>query len=110
MLCTFLLALALPAFAQDKLPEGPGKAAMYRVCKGCHPPETVAIKHHTREEWEEFESGFAAGSEEWLLANPGHPQAAEVIAKLDAHRDIWLRGHRDVLGFAFLTLGVPVAE
>jgi SAM-dependent methyltransferase len=68
------------------------------------------IETSTREEWEEFESGFAAGSEEWLLANPGHSQAAEVTAKLDAHRDIWLRGHRDVLGFAFLTLGVPAAE
>jgi competence protein ComEA len=53
LLCPLLVALALPALAQDKLPEGPGKAAMYRVCKGCHPPETVAIKHHTREEWEE---------------------------------------------------------
>jgi competence protein ComEA len=48
-----MLAWALPAVAQDKLPDGPGKAALQRVCKGCHPPETVAAKRHTREEWEE---------------------------------------------------------
>jgi competence protein ComEA len=45
--------LSIPAFCQDKLPEGPGKAALLKVCKGCHPPETVAAKRHTREEWEE---------------------------------------------------------
>ena len=53
MLCSLLVAAALPAFPQDKLPEGPGKAALLRVCKGCHAPETVAIKHHTRAEWED---------------------------------------------------------
>jgi competence protein ComEA len=68
MLCTLLAAAALPAFAQDNLPEGPGKAALLRVCKGCHPPETVAIKHHTREEWEEVVTKMvnsgATGSDE----------------------------------------------
>ena len=53
MLCFLPLVAGLPAFSQDKLPEGPGKAALRRVCKGCHPPETVAAKRHTREEWEE---------------------------------------------------------
>ena len=64
--------------------------------------ETVA-----RGEWEEFESGLASDSEEWLLANPGHPGAEAVRAQLDTQRAIWLRGHRDLLGFAYLTLGVP---
>ena len=53
IMVSLLLAGTLPALSQDKLPEGPGKAAMLRVCKGCHPPEIVAMKHHTREEWEE---------------------------------------------------------
>lgn len=65
------------------------------------------IETVTRGEWEEFESGYAAGAEEWLLANGDHPGAAEVRDKLDRHRAIWLRGHRDVLGFAYLILGVP---
>jgi hypothetical protein len=29
---------------------------------------------------------------------------------VDRHRDIWLRGHRDVMGFAYLTLGVPASR
>jgi competence protein ComEA len=53
MLIFLSLATVLPALSQSKLPEGPGKAALLRVCKGCHPPETVAAKRHSREEWEE---------------------------------------------------------
>jgi SAM-dependent methyltransferase len=67
----------------------------------------LRIETATRGEWEEFESGFAAGAEEWLLANPGHPEAEQVRETLDRHRSIWLRGHRDVMGFAYLTLGTP---
>jgi SAM-dependent methyltransferase len=65
--------------------------------------ETVA-----RGEWEEFESGHTADAEEWLLANPDHPDADALRTRVDAARSIWLRGHRDVMGFAYLTLGVPV--
>jgi len=43
----------------------------------------------------------------WLLANPGSPHADEIRARADAHRSAWLRGWRDVLGFAYLTLVVP---
>jgi SAM-dependent methyltransferase len=67
----------------------------------------LRIQTATRGEWEEFESGVAAGAEEWLLANGDHPEADRVRDKLDRHRSIWLRGHRDVMGFAYLTLGVP---
>ena len=66
----------------------------------------LRIQTATRGEWEEFESGYAAGAEEWLLANPDHPKAEQVRARLDGHRSMWLRGYRDVLGFAYLTLGV----
>jgi SAM-dependent methyltransferase len=67
----------------------------------------LRIQTATRGEWEEFESGLALDREEWLLANSGHPQAGQVRAELDKARNIWLRGHRDVFGFAYLTLGVP---
>jgi cyclopropane fatty-acyl-phospholipid synthase-like methyltransferase len=69
----------------------------------------LRIETATRGEWEEFESGYAAGAEEWLLAHGDHPQAAEARERLDAHRAIWLRGYWNVWGFAFLTLGVPHA-
>ena len=68
----------------------------------------LRIESVTRGEWEEFESGYAADREEWLLAHPDHPKADEVRAQLDEIRNIWLRGHRDIFGFAYLTLGVPV--
>jgi len=69
----------------------------------------VSIESATRDEWEEFESGYCAELEEWLLHHPDHSHADEVRARVDRHRDIWLRGHRDVMGFAYLTLGVPAS-
>lgn len=66
----------------------------------------LKIETATRDEWEEFESGNAADRERWLLTNSHHPKADEVRADLDEHRSIWLRGHRDVMGYAYLTLGV----
>jgi hypothetical protein len=56
-------------------------------------------------EMEEFESGVTADVEEWLLTNLGHPEAEATRAGLDQHRSYWLRGYRNVMGFAFLTLG-----
>jgi SAM-dependent methyltransferase len=67
----------------------------------------LRIETATLGEWDEFESGLATGAEEWLLANPDHPEARQVSDRLDAHLSIWLRGHRDVMGFAYLTLGAP---
>ena len=58
------------------------------------------------DEWDEFESGHALGWERWLLANPGSPHYDEIADRADAHRNAWLRGWRDVLGFAYLTLAV----
>lgn len=67
----------------------------------------LRIETATLGEWDEFESGLATGAEEWLLANQDHPEAEQVRDRLDAHLSIWLRGHRDVMGFAYLTLGAP---
>jgi SAM-dependent methyltransferase len=65
----------------------------------------LRIETATHAEWEEFESGLALDAEEWLLANPDHPESAELRSKLDNQRAIWLRGHRGLMGFAYLTLG-----
>ena len=74
------------------------------IAEGFRP---LRIQTATRGEWEEFESGFAADAEQWLLANPNHPEAEQARTKLDDHRSMWLRGYRDLWGFAYLTLGVP---
>ncbi|MBW5424985.1 methyltransferase domain-containing protein [Streptomyces sp. BG9H] len=65
------------------------------------------VETASEEEWEEFESGYRSGVEEWLAAHPDHPSAAETRAKVDAQRSTWLRGYRNVLGLAYLTL-IPV--
>jgi SAM-dependent methyltransferase len=64
----------------------------------------LAIQTANRDEWEQFESGFLADREQWLRRNSGHPDAEDISAKADAHRTGWLRGYREVLGFAYLTL------
>ncbi len=65
----------------------------------------LRIETVTPDEWAEFESGLAADCEEWLLSHPDHPGAAELRSRLDDQRATWLRGHRGLLGFAYLTLG-----
>jgi precorrin-6B methylase 2 len=67
----------------------------------------LRIEMATRDEWDWFESGYAANSEEWLLANGDHPEAGAVRAELDKSRTRWLRGTRDVMGYVYLLLGVP---
>ncbi|WP_163544640.1 SAM-dependent methyltransferase [Occultella kanbiaonis] len=71
------------------------------IAAGFRPIRTETV---TREEWEEYESGHMADRELWLAAHPDHPDADAVRRGLDAQRSIWLRGHRDVMGFAYLTL------
>ncbi|MCC3651430.1 class I SAM-dependent methyltransferase [Streptomyces sp. S07_1.15] len=56
------------------------------------------------DEWEEFESGYRAGTETWLAAHPDHPLAAGTRERVDRQRASWLTGYRGVLGMAYLTL------
>ncbi|WP_203715939.1 SAM-dependent methyltransferase [Asanoa siamensis] len=65
----------------------------------------LRVEHATADEWAEFESGLAAEGEEWLLTHADHPDAADLRSRLDSQRDMWLRGHRGLLGLAYLTLG-----
>ncbi|WP_194895963.1 SAM-dependent methyltransferase [Catenulispora pinisilvae] len=67
----------------------------------------IRIETSTRSEWDDYESLETADAEEWLLANPDHPDTEAVRDRLDNKRSIWLRGHRDYFGFSMLTLGVP---
>ncbi|MBO3732235.1 SAM-dependent methyltransferase [Glycomyces niveus] len=75
------------------------------VATGFRPLRVESVE---QSEWDDFESQFLADKEVWLLGNPDHPEAAAVREQADAHRNWWLRGHRGLLGFAYLTLGRPV--
>jgi SAM-dependent methyltransferase len=55
-------------------------------------------------EWDNYEWSWVGSLTEWALDNPGHPDAAEVRELAREHRDQWLRGYRNVLGFATLVL------
>lgn len=71
------------------------------VASGFRP---LGIQTANRDEWDAFESGFLADWEEWLVDNADDPEADAIRTSSNAHRDGWLRGYRDVLGFAYLTL------
>lgn len=76
------------------------------IAAGFRPLRVEAVE---QSEWDDFESELLADKEVWLLANPGDPRAEEIRSQADQNRDWWLRGHRGLLGFAYLTLGRPVA-
>jgi hypothetical protein len=39
--------------ADDKFPEGPGKAVLMKVCTQCHSVDPIATLQRTREEWKD---------------------------------------------------------
>jgi hypothetical protein len=55
-------------------------------------------------EWDDYEWSWVGSLTDWALDNPGHPNATEALALAREHREQWLRGYRDVLGFATLVL------
>jgi SAM-dependent methyltransferase len=55
-------------------------------------------------EWDEFESTWRAGREEWLLAHPQDERADSVRRGLDARVAEYVEIYRGVLGFAYLVL------
>jgi cyclopropane fatty-acyl-phospholipid synthase-like methyltransferase len=55
-------------------------------------------------EWDDFESTFRAGRQEWLLAQAGDPRAADIRDWLDARERQYVEVYRGVLGFAYLVL------
>ncbi|MFD6344941.1 SAM-dependent methyltransferase [Streptomyces roseolus] len=66
------------------------------------------IETASRDEWEDFESGYRHDTELWLAAHPDHPLAAETRERVDRQRSGWLNGYRNVLGIAYLTLVATV--
>ncbi|GAA2264171.1 class I SAM-dependent methyltransferase [Nonomuraea roseoviolacea subsp. roseoviolacea] len=64
---------------------------------------TVYAHTSTREEWDEYEWSWTGTLTRWALDHPG-PDGDEALAAADEHRDMWLNGYRDVLGFVTLLL------
>lgn len=87
-----------------ELPDLPGlvrrtEAAGFRV---------MGVGESSQDEWDDFESRWCGGRERILLADPVGPDAGALRALVDEHRRLYLGGYRGVLGFAWLTLAVPV--
>jgi SAM-dependent methyltransferase len=55
-------------------------------------------------EWDNYEWSWVGSLIEWAIDNPGHPDAAGARTLAREHRDQWLRGYRNVLGFATMVL------
>ncbi|MFI7454620.1 SAM-dependent methyltransferase [Nonomuraea sp. NPDC049714] len=60
---------------------------------------------HTSElgEWDDYEWSWTGSLLDWALRNPGEDGDAAAAAAL-AHRELWLGGYRDRLGFVTLLL------
>ena len=56
-------------------------------------------------EWDEFESSWRRGREDWLRLHPDHPAASSVKTELNARVSQYVRDYRGVLGFCYLILG-----
>jgi DNA uptake protein ComE-like DNA-binding protein len=67
-----VVAMAPAAFAQDVLPDGPGKSDVLRVCSACHEAAKATSVKLTREGWVEtidrMKAFGAAGSPEEFAA------------------------------------------
>jgi hypothetical protein len=55
-------------------------------------------------EWDDFESTWQAGRQEWLLAHPDDQRADQIRQKLDSQLRDYIGVYRNVLGFAYLIL------
>jgi competence protein ComEA len=83
----FSIALALytallltVAEAQEKLPTGPGRETLLRVCGACHSAENVAGMAKTREEWGALVGEMAADG-----AQGTNDEFNEIVDYLAAH-------------------------
>lgn len=65
----------------------------------------VQVHEASLDEWDEFESGYAACYARWLAGHgTDHPDAAEVLEQAAAQRAAYFGGYRGVLGLAYLCL------
>lgn len=58
-----------------------------------------------QQEWDDFESTWLAGRQEWLLHHPEDPRAAGLRDELDARLREYVGVYRGTLGLAYFVLG-----
>lgn len=83
------LLLRLPQFLEECRAEG------WRV---------IHLSTADQREWDDFESTFRAGRQEWLLAHGDDPRALRVRNWLDTRERQYAGVYRQVLGFVYLIL------
>ncbi|HEX6870583.1 MAG TPA: methyltransferase domain-containing protein [Micromonosporaceae bacterium] len=69
-----------------------------------HGWRTLHLSTADQREWDDFESTWRAGRQEWLLAHPDDPRAGTVREELDARLREYVTGYRGVLALAYLVL------
>jgi hypothetical protein len=69
--------------------------------------ELVSLIASSEDDWDRYESLHWATLEEWLAANPDHPQAEEFREQGRRNRERHLRWRRDLLGWAIFVGRVP---
>lgn len=66
--------------------------------------ELLHLSQASLDEWDTFESRHALGYIRYLQRYPDAPNSDDVREQHRAHRQFWLRGTRQTLGFGYLTL------
>ena len=96
--CSSAVAVGL---TPDALPDLAGLVDL-ALTAGFRP---LFVQTANRDEWEQFESGYLADLERWLHRYGDRREADPIRARAGKHRNEWLRGYRQTLGFAYLHLG-----
>ncbi|HEX3750704.1 MAG TPA: methyltransferase domain-containing protein [Streptosporangiaceae bacterium] len=92
-------AAAVELFGEDVRP----LAGLLEACRSAG-WRVLHLSVADQREWDDFESSFRAGRQEWLLAHAADPRAAEVRDWLDDRERQYVEVYRGVLGFAYLVL------
>jgi cyclopropane fatty-acyl-phospholipid synthase-like methyltransferase len=64
----------------------------------------VSLTTADQREWDDFESSWRLGREQWLRTNPDASHAADVRQELDDRLREYVGAYRGVLGFCYLVL------
>jgi methyltransferase family protein len=60
----------------------------------------VSLIDSSKDDWDRYETLHWLALDEWLAANPDHPQAREFLERGRRQRERYLRWERDLLGWA----------
>jgi hypothetical protein len=97
------LSVAHAELLLDRLDSLRPLAGLLEACRSAG-WRVIHLSTADQREWDDFESTFRAGRQEWLLANPGHPRAAEIRDWLDRREDEYVGVYRGVVGLAYTVL------